>query len=73
VPELLLDGQCGRIVEPRDQAGLALALQELAESPPLRRQLGEAARRRAAERYSMTAMLDAYEALYRRLSQRRDG
>jgi glycosyltransferase involved in cell wall biosynthesis len=73
VPELLDGGQCGRIVAPRDQAGVAEALRELAESPPLRRCLGGAARSRAVERYSMTAMLDAYEALYRRLSQRRDG
>lgn len=73
VPELLDGGQCGRIVEPRDQAGVAEAIRELAQSPPLRQHLGEAAWRRAAERYSMTTMLDAYEALYRRLSQRRDG
>lgn len=50
LPYLATDGQEGLIVEPGDLAGLSRALLRLAEDEPLRRQLGEAGRKRALAR-----------------------
>ncbi len=47
VPEVVLDGVTGRLVPPRDPAGLAVALEELLTDPASGRRLGEAGRRRA--------------------------
>lgn len=44
----LLDESCGVVVAPGDAQGLADALQRLASDPALRRQIGEAAERRAS-------------------------
>lgn len=68
VPELLDGGRCGRIVEPGDRRGLAAALHDVALAPDRGRALGEAARVRACEHYSLERMIDRYEALYTRLS-----
>ena len=53
IPEVL-DG-CGRIVAPGDVGALAAAVPQLLDPPAEARVLGEAARRRCAERYSFTA------------------
>lgn len=67
VPEAIIDGETGLLVAPDDAAGLAAALRRLAASPDLRARLGEAARKRALERFTARTMVDAYEALYREL------
>lgn len=53
IPEIL-EG-CGRVVPPDDVDALAAALAALSADPALRAKLGEAARRRHAERYSYEA------------------
>jgi glycosyltransferase involved in cell wall biosynthesis len=53
IPEIL-EG-CGRVVPPDDVDALAAALAELSTNPALRTKLGDAARRRHAERYSYEA------------------
>jgi glycosyltransferase involved in cell wall biosynthesis len=50
LPYLADDGQEGLLVPPGDLAGLAQALERLAADEPLRRRMGEAARRRALAR-----------------------
>ncbi len=47
--EVVVDGVTGLLVPPGDVAALARALTRLAESPDLRRRLGEAAARKATE------------------------
>lgn len=58
-------GDTGRVVAPRDPAALAAAWEELLSlSPEERRDLGERARRRIAEHFSLRTMTAAYESLY---------
>lgn len=47
IPEIVVDGQTGILVEPGQARPLVHALRTLLESPGLRRRLGEAGRRRA--------------------------
>jgi glycosyltransferase involved in cell wall biosynthesis len=63
-PELLDRGQCGLLVEPRSARGLARALQTLVESPELRRDLGERARRSARERFDVGKVMGLVEDFY---------
>jgi len=55
-PEVVVDGETGLLVPPRDPAALAGALRRLLEDPDFARSLGEAGRRRVAERFSLDAM-----------------
>jgi glycosyltransferase involved in cell wall biosynthesis len=63
--DLVVDGETGLLVPPRDVAALREALRTLLDDPALRRKLGDAARSRAAEILAwprVTAMtLEAYE------------
>ncbi len=47
IPDVVTDGECGRLVEPNDVDALAAALIELGRDDALRRKLGEAGERRA--------------------------
>jgi glycosyltransferase involved in cell wall biosynthesis len=51
----------GRVVTPRDVAGIAAGLRELAGSPLDR----EAGAQRARERFAASTVIDAYEELFR--------
>lgn len=50
IPDALEDG-CGVLVEPRDPAALALAIEQLLDAPERRRAIAEKARRRVEQRY----------------------
>ena len=65
IPEIVTDGQEALLAAPGDTADLARRLASLLGDPSLRRRLGEAARRRAADRLSVERMTDEYERLYR--------
>ena len=54
-PELVVDGETGLLVPPRDPEALAAALRRLLEDPDLARRLGEAGRARVAERFTADA------------------
>lgn len=60
-----LHGVTGLVVPPGSSQALARALNALLAAPELRRQYGEAARRRALELLSLEAMVDGVEAVYR--------
>ncbi|PKL94124.1 MAG: hypothetical protein CVV20_00190, partial [Gemmatimonadetes bacterium HGW-Gemmatimonadetes-1] len=62
-PEVLADGAAGRLIPANDADALASALQDLIASPAERNRLGSAGQRRAQQRYSLHAMVDAYESL----------
>jgi glycosyltransferase involved in cell wall biosynthesis len=68
VPELLDEGRLGRIVPPGDAAAMVSAIKDMLADAAERRILGEAARERARDHYSLGAMLAAYERLYRECS-----
>jgi glycosyltransferase involved in cell wall biosynthesis len=67
LPEVVEDGVTGLLVEPGDADGLAAAIERLAAEPELRRRLGEAGRRRAAERFGWNALTTQTLELYRSL------
>jgi glycosyltransferase involved in cell wall biosynthesis len=63
IPDVVTDGECGRLVEPEDVDALAAALVELGRDPALRRKLGEAAVRRA-EAFSTAVASEKLLAVY---------
>lgn len=62
VPEAV--GDAGLIVRPRDALGVANALTKLLGDAPLRRQLGQAARARVMDLFTLDGCLDAYRRAY---------
>jgi glycosyltransferase involved in cell wall biosynthesis len=63
IPDVVTDGECGRLVEPEDVDALAAALIELGRDPALRCKLGEAAVRRA-EAFSTAVASEKLLAVY---------
>jgi glycosyltransferase involved in cell wall biosynthesis len=64
LPEIIRDGQTGRLVAPGDAGALARAARELIDDPDEARRLGTAAAADAKQRYAPARMLDAIHALY---------
>jgi glycosyltransferase involved in cell wall biosynthesis len=67
MPEVVVDGETGLLVEPGDSMALEAAIASLLEDPPRAERLAQAARRRAEELFSLDRCVGAYDALYRRL------
>jgi glycosyltransferase involved in cell wall biosynthesis len=63
-PEAVVDGETGLLVPPRDPEALAAAIRRLLADPDLRGRLGDAGRRRVAERFSADAMCRRVLELY---------
>lgn len=53
IPELVRDGETGRLAEPGDAPAIAAALAELAAQPELRARLGAGARKRVESEFSL--------------------
>jgi glycosyltransferase involved in cell wall biosynthesis len=64
VPELIVDGVTGILVDPRAPAQVAQALQQLIADPALRRRLGEAGFARVTTEFSMDAGADRLAARF---------
>jgi glycosyltransferase involved in cell wall biosynthesis len=62
--DLVVDGETGLLVPPRDPPALRAAIDRLLADPGLRRRLGEAGRERIRERFSWQASTDATLAAY---------
>ena len=66
-PELVVDGETGLLVPPRDPAALAARSARSSTSPSGARRLGAAGRERAEREFSETAMtarvLEVYDAV----------
>jgi glycosyltransferase involved in cell wall biosynthesis len=62
--DLVVSGQTGWLVPPRDPAALAYALEEAAADPDRLRRYGEAARLRVEGEFSLDAVVAAYERLW---------
>lgn len=67
-PEVIEDGVSGRLVPPDDPRALAEACVELLRDSAARDRMGEAGRRRVAERFDAERQIDAYVDYYRALS-----
>jgi glycosyltransferase involved in cell wall biosynthesis len=64
VPEIIEDGRDGLLVEPEDARALAAAVARLLDDPAAAARLGQAAQRRARERFSLERMASEVEAVY---------
>jgi glycosyltransferase involved in cell wall biosynthesis len=64
--DLVVDGETGRLVPPRDRSALRAALEELLHDPDLRRRLGAAARARAAS-FEWSRVVPRLLAVYERV------
>ncbi len=60
VPEVVVDGVTGLLSEPGDLAALAANLARLLAEPHLRRQMGEAGRARALDRFAPSRVAEAW-------------
>jgi glycogen(starch) synthase len=65
LPEVVVDGETGLLVDPDDAPGLAAAIARLLARPADAARLGGAARARAGDVLGWKRCVDAYEALYR--------
>ena len=71
IVDAVVDQQTGFLVPPRTPSAVATAIERLLIEPGLRRQLGEAAARRARARFHADQVLPALESLYLRLLSKR--
>ena len=71
VPRLVEEGETGFLVPVGQPERLADALQSLLDDVTLRRRMGQAARRRVADRFSVEGTLAQIESLYAELSLRK--
>jgi glycosyltransferase involved in cell wall biosynthesis len=70
MPEAVMDGQTGLLVEKNDVAGLAQALRWCRDQPEQRQALGQNARAMATAHFTVNAMTSSYEMLWRSLLTR---
>lgn len=63
-PELLDDGNAGKLVPPNDRDALCRAIAELYESPGNLDELSSICRKRVVDHYPLRGMLDAYGNIY---------
>ena len=63
-PELVAEGRTGHLIAAQDVAGLAERLVQLGRQPGLAASLGQAGRAEAERRFSIGAMVGAYQQLY---------
>lgn len=63
-PEVVVDGETGLLVPPRNPAALAEAICRVLRTPGLRNKLGQAGRRRVLEHFSNERMIRNVERLY---------
>ncbi len=66
-PELVVDGESGLLVPPKDPAATAAAVRRLLIDPELSSRLGRGGRARVEKGFSSEVRLDRIEALYARL------
>jgi glycosyltransferase involved in cell wall biosynthesis len=66
-PELVIDGETGLLVPPRDPAALAQAIVTLLTDSDLAQRMGENGRLRVADRFTIGQMVQKTEQLYHRL------
>ncbi len=68
--EAVIEGDTGFVVPAHDPEMLGAAILKLAHDPGLRQSMGERARQRAAEHFSLAASVDRYCVLYEELLRR---
>ena len=69
LPEVIVHGQTGLLVENENATELAEAIRMLIERPEVAIRMGQAARNRAIKSFGWDRCVDAYDMLYRKLIQ----
>lgn len=64
IPEQILHGETGYLIDPGDSATLGKTLIEILQNRHLRRQMGIAARQRAQQCFGLQTFVDSYEHLF---------
>jgi len=70
-PELVEDERSGWLFEPREVTALAAILERIGRDSGRRQEIGQAARRRAVEHFSLDNMIESYRSLYVELARKR--
>ncbi len=68
--EIVANGESGFVVPSGDEEAFADALAKLVDDDSMRRQFGDAARKRVVERYSMESMVSQYVGVYEEILNR---
>ena len=69
IPEAVIDGRTGFLVDSRDHGSLADRLIQLLTSDTLAKEMGDSARKRVQEDFNMEKMIRATEEAYKELSK----
>jgi len=69
VPDMITDGENGRLIPPADAAALAAAIREILQDHAAADRIRENARRTVTERFTVSRMVAQYEELFERLAQ----
>ena len=64
IPEAIVDGRDGLLVEPGNAGQLSQALTRIMSDPRLRQTLAESAKKRGEREFTVQVMADRYEELY---------
>lgn len=67
IPELVVHGETGVLVETEDSVALAQGIEYLLGHPEETERLGQAARKRSLELFSFDRIVDAYQRLYQKI------
>jgi glycosyltransferase involved in cell wall biosynthesis len=70
VPDIVVDGETGILVPPRDPAAIAAGVARLLSEPDLARRMGEAGQRRRRTEFALSATVRRVEQLYEELYAR---
>jgi sugar transferase (PEP-CTERM/EpsH1 system associated) len=66
-PEVVVDGETGILVPPKDPQRMAEAIMTIIQNPELSKTMGMAGRKRVDEKFSLVRMVDEYKKLYEEL------
>lgn len=69
IPEAVVDGETGALVEPGEAAPLAAAIVRMLKDPALRRTCGEAGRIRVRERFGLDRLVEGTLAAYEKFAR----
>ena len=68
IPEVMVDGETGFLVPPRDHVAMAERIVLLLKNPDLRTQMGQAALERARTQFTVERMVEGTAAVYERVA-----
>lgn len=72
IPEQIENGISGLLVEPRDAAGLYAVMRSLLDDPGKRAKIGQAAKKRFDDNFTVDIMINNYLRLYEELLKQKD-